>query len=220
MVVAGFGWSAGDVAPAAKLVIKVSKAFKAANGAATKYADHIGFVQSLNLNNLIASPPHWKRFEAFLQQFDRSLSESSTRGKLAKAPRTIQFTLKDLSGEIDRLRVAVSQPLQVVNTLLSIQVVQETKLVPQKLRTPTQCLQLLDAIRLAGVPMAVEKRLERMESTQSSNLADATAVLSKKAQSIVDAVASLKALAEQACSSQNGTDPRPHGPAGDNVADF
>lgn len=199
MVAAGFGWSAGDIATAIRLVVKVGKAFKASGGATCRYNDALGFLQSLKVtldhvgkhasrsssdvyeNDIVLQldriTPHWKAFEAYLLRFEQSLGPTSSRSSLAKAPRTIQYTLKDLSGEVERLKTAVAQPLQVINTLLSLQLIQETRLLPQKLLTPAQCRQLVEAISLAGVPLALGDRLNHLEEAQRLTVDRATSTL-------------------------------------------
>ena len=192
MVGASFGWSVGDIAQAVKIIVQVTKAFKATGGAASKYEDASGFLQSLKttLDHLahyvdlncsdvyardileqlerITSP--WNNFKAFISKYEKSLGPSSRQSKLGKAPQTVQYTLKDLSGEVDRLRAAVAQPLQAINTLLSLQQIADIKLVPQKLLTPAQCHQLVEAMSIAGVPKALSDRLESMQYSQEASV--------------------------------------------------
>jgi len=49
MDAAGFGWSAGDIATAVKVIVEVGEAFISTGGAATKYADALTFLESLRM---------------------------------------------------------------------------------------------------------------------------------------------------------------------------
>jgi hypothetical protein len=141
---AAFGWSAGDIAKAIELTVSVCKAFKEAGGAATKYkqaADFLGGFKT-TLQHLHAHTQNcfkdpytediqdqlkkingpWKAFESFLAKYEKSLGENSKRRGLEKAPRTVQWALKDLSGEVEKLEDAIARPLQVVNSMLSLQI--------------------------------------------------------------------------------------------------
>jgi len=82
----------------------------------------------------------------------------------------VQYTLADLEGETDRLRLAVAQPLQVVYTLLSLHIIEEVRSVSTKVLTPHQCGQVVDAIHHAGVPGAMQDRLTELEKSQVSFL--------------------------------------------------
>jgi hypothetical protein len=64
----------------------------------------------------------WEEFKKFLDKYEPSLGASSSRSRLARAPRTIQYTVKDISGKVEKLRLQTEQPLQAVNSLLSLHV--------------------------------------------------------------------------------------------------
>jgi uncharacterized protein YoxC len=147
MVAPGFGFSVGDFIAGGQILIQVINAFKEAGGASSKYASEVSFLTSLKLtidhlerfvsktsssqsNDLpqdvskllqdIREP--WEDFKMFLDKYEPSLGSSSSRSKLAKAPRTIQYTVKDISGKVEKLRRQTEQPLQAVNSLLSLHV--------------------------------------------------------------------------------------------------
>jgi DNA anti-recombination protein RmuC len=53
----------------------------------------------------------WDEFKKFLDKYKKSLGKSSTKSELNKAPRTIQHTVKDISGNVEKLRRQIEQPL-------------------------------------------------------------------------------------------------------------
>jgi hypothetical protein len=147
MAAPGFGFSIGDFIAGGQILIQVIKAFKEAGGASSKYAAEVSFLNSLKAtldhlerfvsradssqsNDLpqdiskllqdIRDP--WQEFKTFLDKYEPSLGASSSKSKLAKAPRTIQYTVKDISGKVEKLRNQTEQPLQAVNSLLSLHV--------------------------------------------------------------------------------------------------
>jgi hypothetical protein len=139
-----FGFSVGDIIAGVKLLTEIINAFKETGGAKSKYGAELFFVTGLKAtfeqlkkfvdNNrdgelpqdldrvleTIAKP--WQEFKEFLQDFEDSLGESSTRSKLRRTPRMIQYTIKSVSGKIEKLKQQISQPLQVLNALLALQV--------------------------------------------------------------------------------------------------
>jgi hypothetical protein len=147
MVAPGFGFSVGDFIAGGKVLIEVITAFKEAGGASSKYASELAFLNSLkstldHLERFVSSTSSsqssdlsqdiskllqgirepWEEFKKFLDKFEPSLGASSSRSKLAKAPRTIQYTVKDISGQVEKFRQHTEQPLQAVNSLLSLHV--------------------------------------------------------------------------------------------------
>jgi hypothetical protein len=68
---------------------------------------------------LIATP--LEEFKTFLSKVRKSLAKESTASKLKKAMQTTTFTLKDLGGKVDDLRVQIEQPLQAINAVLSLE---------------------------------------------------------------------------------------------------
>jgi hypothetical protein len=149
MVVPAFGFSVGDFIAGGQILVQVIGAFKEAGGASSKYATEVSFLNSLKstLEHLerfvdgtrgsssqasemprdiskllqgIREP--WEEFKKVLDKYEPSLGASSSRSKLARAPRTIQFTVKDISGKVEKLRRQTEEPLQAINSLLSLQV--------------------------------------------------------------------------------------------------
>jgi hypothetical protein len=133
-----------------RLVIDIREAFKEAGGASSKYGSELLFLQGFqttlkrleeytrnatggdamgsdrlytqdiaDLLPLIAKP--LEEFKTFLSKYRKSLAKGSTASKFKKAVRTISFTLKDLGGKVDDLRVQIEQPLQAINAVLSLE---------------------------------------------------------------------------------------------------
>jgi hypothetical protein len=150
MVAPGFGFSVGDFITGGQVLIQVIKAFKETGGASAKYAVEVSFLMRFkatldHLERFVSSASSsrdsqgnelpqdilkllqdirepWQDFKTFLDKYKSSLGASSSRSKLAKAPRTVQYTIKDISGKVDKLRQHTEQPLQAVNSLLSLHV--------------------------------------------------------------------------------------------------
>jgi hypothetical protein len=143
MVAPTFGFSVGDFVAGTKLIVSVCGAFKEAGGASSKYSAEVSFLGSLtatlrqleeytaatadssiaqdiaNLVQLINGP--LGDFSTFLDKYKASLDTSSTKSKLMRVPKTISYTVKDIAGKVDKLRRQVEQPLQAINSLLSLQ---------------------------------------------------------------------------------------------------
>jgi hypothetical protein len=120
-----FGWSAGDIASALKLLLTVGKALKEACGASSEYAETQSFLRTLQttLQNVQAFDetfigPHraGKLREqcnllrlpvtAFLddiKRFEPALATGNKRNKLLTAPRKIQWAIV-MPGKIKQLR--------------------------------------------------------------------------------------------------------------------
>ena len=208
MVGSGFGWSVDYIGTAINIIVEVGKAFPSAGGAMSKYKNASAFLQTLEvtldhlakhaelnvsdsyLKDISDQLEHitlaWNAFESFVGKYDQSFGESSSDATLKKAQKIVQFTLKDLSGEVDKMRVAVAQPLQAINTLLSLQMIHETILIPQRPLTEEQGKLLVDAINLAAVPGDLNDRLEAMHSTQHQATARLHTDLAVQTQTITD----------------------------------
>lgn len=138
-----FGWSAGDLASAVELIVKVAKAFKESGGATDRFQQTQNFLSGFritteHLKRYIESHPDgtythdlreqvqsidapWKAFQSYLEKYEKSLAEYSHRSRLGKAPRTIQYTINELAGEVSKLETAILNPQNVIGTLLSLQ---------------------------------------------------------------------------------------------------
>lgn len=143
MVIPAFGFSVGDFIAGTQILVKVISAFKEAGGASSKYAAEVSFLYRFKLalehleKHVNAAPQSelsqdisklleeiqgpWDEFRQFLHKYENSLGESSTKSKLGKAPRTIQYTVKDILGNVDKLCRQIERPLQAINSLLSLQ---------------------------------------------------------------------------------------------------
>jgi len=126
-MLSSFGWSASCLLEAIKLADKVRKALKEslettfehlkssiANHDSQPYSDSIG-AQLKRIDG------PWKEFKQYLDQYEESLAEGSKRSKLRKAPKKIQWALKDINSRTQKLREQIVQPSQIINCLLSLQ---------------------------------------------------------------------------------------------------
>jgi hypothetical protein len=147
MVAPGYGFSLGEFIAGGQFLVEIIGAFKEAGGASTKYALEVSFLNSLrstldHLERFVSSSSTceadelpeavskqlqeirepWKEFKKFLDKFEPSLGASTKRSRFSKANRTIQYTLEDISGKVSKLRRRIEQPLQAINSLLSLHV--------------------------------------------------------------------------------------------------
>ncbi|PMD66546.1 uncharacterized protein K444DRAFT_120472 [Hyaloscypha bicolor E] len=187
MVAPVFGFSVGDFIAGGQILIETVKAFKEAGGASSKYASELSFLNSLKSTfdhlerfaSSTSSPQSndllqdiskllqdirepWQEFRTFLDKYEPSLGASSSRSKVAKARRTIQYTLKDISGKVEKLRRQTENPLQAINSLLSLHVIQSLEVLPGQLLQPAQCAQLVEAITL-GITTELDKQIRELK---------------------------------------------------------
>ncbi|KUJ08713.1 uncharacterized protein LY89DRAFT_741560 [Mollisia scopiformis] len=110
----------------------------------------------------------WQEFKTFLDRYETSLGAESSRSRLAKVPRTVQFTVKDIGGKVEKLRNQVEQPLQAVNSLLALHVIDTLSDLPNQLLSPSQRAQLIEAIKLADIPTSLSLQIEQLQRVASS----------------------------------------------------
>lgn len=142
MVAPAFGFSVGDFIAGTKLLITLLSAFKERGGASTKYASESSFLTSLvstlqHLDNYVKNITQddisrditkllktmegpLDEFKLFLDKYEASLGQTSTKTALGKTKAMITYTVKDISGKVEKLRRQVEQPLEAVNSLLSM----------------------------------------------------------------------------------------------------
>ena len=135
-----FGWSAGDVASAVAILIKVGKSLKNSDGAAKEYQDTAEFIQNLVKtleglkvfleknpeieckDNLVEQADAMKHaLEAFkkkIEKYDLSLGSATIRGKARRIPREIQFALLV---DVKELRTAATHPFVILSFWVSQQ---------------------------------------------------------------------------------------------------
>jgi hypothetical protein len=73
-----------------------------------------------NLLQHIRGP--WNEFKQYIDKYEKSMGKSTTKSKLGKAPRTILWAVNGISENMEKLRRRIEQPLQAVNSLLSLHV--------------------------------------------------------------------------------------------------
>jgi hypothetical protein len=150
MVVPPFGWSAGDVVLPIKLLYRVSKAFRDAEGAQKQYAEVSAWIESFAgvldwIRDFIADSPRsacvagilkilenidlaYAKFENYLnkyQVFHESLSSNLAHDfdSTRRNARTIIWALREMNGRVDTLKASVTGLLADVNILMLVQVV-------------------------------------------------------------------------------------------------
>jgi hypothetical protein len=136
-----FGWSARDIVKCVELIVRVSKGLRDSTGAAAQYQTAISFLDGLKTTldklkeHLEAYPNtfHGKdlneqaerlktaveNFKVEAEIFEASLGSASTKSSLRRAPKKIQWTL--FADSITDLQMAISQPQNVLNTILLLQ---------------------------------------------------------------------------------------------------
>jgi hypothetical protein len=148
-MVVPFGFSVGNIIAGTSTLIQCFQAFQATGGAADKYEEAVNILNGINItlqwtkeytdqlaveNNVdeigvqVAHVEKaWKRMDKFLPKFDKVVPTASNPSKTAlhqrfrKAFATVNWTIKDLAGEVVKLRDAVAQPMQILNHLLMLQ---------------------------------------------------------------------------------------------------
>lgn len=134
-----FGWSAGDIAQAVALIVKVAKALDSADGSAGDYREAVAFLQSLKhtlepLQTLTAlgAYPAYKdeirkhvesirrpieSFLAIATKFDFSLGSNAKTGHHRHITRKLQWRFIE-SKEVDKLKGLIDGHMKVLDTLL------------------------------------------------------------------------------------------------------
>lgn len=144
MVPPSFGFSVGDFIPGARILIGVIEILKEAGGASSRYTSQVLFLNNFkstlgNLDKYVRDTPQdelsqeiaklladirgpWDKFQKFLNKYDSAVSPASTKWNLGKTPRKLQYVLKEVLGEIEKLHRQIEQPLMAVNSLLLLRV--------------------------------------------------------------------------------------------------
>ena len=141
-----FGWSAGDVATAIRLLYKVGVALKEAGGASSEYQDTTSFLQTLTrtlehlnalqntqldpgiANNLREQCEQIRKpLEEFLRDVEKyesglGVQAQSKRRKILSVPRKLQWALS-ASKEAKKLQDRVAVPMAAVGLVLGQQIV-------------------------------------------------------------------------------------------------
>ena len=134
-----FGWSAGDIAQAVVLIIKVVKALDSVDGAAGDYREAVAFLENLkhtleplqSFTALGAYPAYGdeirrhveaikhpiESFLAIAAKFERSLGPNAKAGHHRHIPRKLQWRFID-SKPVEKLRDQISGHMQILETLL------------------------------------------------------------------------------------------------------
>lgn len=143
MVVA-FGWGAGDIANAIKVVYKVSKAFKDAGGAKDQYSEATAFLDAFaltltRLNEYTSTNPntkfrddivqqvklisdHYSKFEEYLKKYDLLLSSTNSGASAKVVGKKVKWAIDEMRDKVDELKKAVSEARLLVDTLLWLQI--------------------------------------------------------------------------------------------------
>jgi len=140
-----FGWSAGDIVAALRLLNKVRIALTDSGGAACDYQEQTVFLQtvSITLNHLDALQhepldpdicdnlrqhcelirPSLRRFLSTADRsFEASLGAATAKSKLLSTPRRLQWALST-SKEVRSLRSKIGSSLSAIQVVVSQQIV-------------------------------------------------------------------------------------------------
>ena len=137
-----FGWSAGDVASAMKLLYTVGKALKESCGASSDFAETSSFLLALqttlrllqSLDTVAINSKFAESFKELCQQiqlpldvflkdvlkYEPALSSASRKSKILTAPRKIQWALV-MPSKIKKLQSQIGGAMLAVNTVMGHQ---------------------------------------------------------------------------------------------------
>ncbi|KAL2831483.1 hypothetical protein BDW59DRAFT_157909 [Aspergillus cavernicola] len=206
MVAPGFGFSVGDFIAGSKLLISVFSAFKESGGARINSQNSPS--QGIeDLLKVIRGP--LDEFKVFLDKYEPSLSESSTKSTLGKAPRTIRYAVNDISGKVQALKTQIEQPLQAVNSLLSLHIIKLLEDLPAKPLEATQCAQLVEAIKLADIPAELDKQIQVLQRDAAEHKVkqdEQLQTIKKLRAKLEEKIAKLHAAVEKICDDRNDPD--------------
>lgn len=135
-----FGWSAGDIAAAISLLVKVGTALKESGGAASEYQDAVTFLESIGktlagVEKLLSKNEdlEWEAemnaqivqvkqavadFETKIKKYDLSLGADSSRSKARQIPRKVQFAL---TSHVEELRNGILQSQLILDGFVNLQ---------------------------------------------------------------------------------------------------
>ncbi|CZR69364.1 uncharacterized protein PAC_19264 [Phialocephala subalpina] len=187
-----FGWSAGDIVAALKLLHQISSAVRDSGGASSEFQDTLSFLYTLSrtlqhLNALQATPldpdlannlqeqcDHIRvPLTAFLddvgRRFGPALSMNSRRKRIFAVPRMIQWTVSD-SKKTKGLKDRIAVPMAAVGLMLSQQIIQTTLAMPENIQD--RMSHLIDtAVDTTIIPATqqVDNKLTTLSITQASS---------------------------------------------------
>jgi hypothetical protein len=143
MVVPLFSWSAGDIVTSIRIICAISGAFKDATGAKSQHAETSTWLDSFasdleRMKEYIIENPdakytpniiehvsrintHYQEFEKYLQKYDKGLSSTATANTIMAISKKVKWTLKELKGKVDSLKLGVTGPILSINLLLALQ---------------------------------------------------------------------------------------------------
>ncbi len=146
MVAPAFGWSAGDIVTSIKIIIRISKAFKEADGAVSQFAETTAFLDAFEATlrhikeyanenadakytdsivehvKVIDGP--YSKFEKYMLDFCPALGEASTQSSVRKAPKKIKWALKEpfeVSGKVASLKRQIIDSMLFIGLMLLLQ---------------------------------------------------------------------------------------------------
>jgi len=140
---ADFGWSASCIVEAIKTANKIRKALQESGGAKEHYAETVAFLGQIDatfkhLERHIEEHPDspsrdaivqqlklmevpWKRIEAmYVEKYEKSLGGGSMRSRLRQTPRMVQWAMNDVDAAVRKERVGILEPLGMIGSLLSL----------------------------------------------------------------------------------------------------
>ncbi|KAF2121992.1 hypothetical protein BDV96DRAFT_640061 [Lophiotrema nucula] len=163
-----FGWSAGCVFEAIKLINTTRKALRDVNGSIEQYQEAFNFLGSMcstlellqryietsavdSLTEAIKEHflrigEPWKKFEAVLQKYQPDLKADSTRSKLRQATSKVKWALKKIDDAVRELKEDVMQPIQAINCILTLSALEQAAKQQGATLTKEQCSQIMESV--------------------------------------------------------------------------
>lgn len=142
-----FGWSAGDIASAIKLLVNIGKALKETFDDEAPHSGVISYLESLRTTLQYIEKHNGARIEPvqfedlceqcrclkvsvmdFLddaKRFEPALARKDVRSKILTAPRRLQWVCV-MPGKIERLRREISGPILAINMALGFHTMYDT----------------------------------------------------------------------------------------------
>jgi hypothetical protein len=152
----------------------------------------------------------WMEFQQFLEKYEDAFGEQATikttKSKLKQVPKMIQYTVEDLSGKVEQLRTRIEQPLQAVNSLLSLKIINSLDKARNTGLGPTQCALLIEAIHLANIPTELDKQIKTLsKAAQEQNLKQdqQLQVVNKLRTDLTNNIANLRGVLDEAHNSSS-----------------
>lgn len=143
MVVPLFGWSAGDIVVSIKILRQVGAAFKNTDGAKDQYAEAASWLELFasqleHIKTYIEANPNarftsdvakqivvignaYDKLEKYLRKYEKGLSSHETSNTVTASVKKVKWAVKELKGEVDKLKSSTAAPILQINLLFHLQ---------------------------------------------------------------------------------------------------